>query len=94
VVPATDGGKEELQLFLARFKPETYVLTPRQDNMSETRPVLPEDIEQKSQVARAESEFRLLSNSISLRARQIHYSGACLSADELPKFFDQLKRIQ
>ena len=94
MTPATEGGKEELQLFLARFKPETYVLTPRQDNMIEIRPTLPEDIEQKRQVAQAESEFRLLSNSIALRARQILDTGASHSADELPKFFDQLKRIQ
>jgi hypothetical protein len=94
VVPETESGKEQLQLFLARFKPETYVLTPRQDNMIEIRPALPQEVEQKRQVAQAESEFRLLSNSVALRARQILDTGASLPADELPKFFDQLKRIQ
>lgn len=94
VIPETEGGKEQLQLFLARFKPETYVLTPRQDNMIEIRPTLPEDIEQKRQVAQAESEFRLISNTMALQARQILNNGTSLSAEELPKFFDKLKRIQ
>jgi hypothetical protein len=94
VIPETEGGKEQLQLFLARFKPETYVLTPRQDNMIEIRPTLPEDIEQKRQVAQAESEFRLISNTMALQGREILNSGTSLSAEQLPKFFDKLKRIQ
>ena len=43
---------------------------------------------------RAESEFRLLSNTMALRARRILDTGVSLSADELPEFFDQLKCIQ
>jgi hypothetical protein len=45
--PATEDGREQFQLFLARFRPETYVLTPMQDHMIEIRPALPEQIEQK-----------------------------------------------
>ncbi len=94
VRPTTEAGKEEFQLFLSRFKPETYVLTPRQDNMIEIRPSLPEEVEQKRQASQAEAEFRLLSNTIALQARQILNTGMSLTADQLPGFFQQLQRIQ
>ena len=81
-------------MFLARFKPETYVLTPRPDNMIEIRPALPEEVEQKRQASQAEAEFRLLSNSMALQARQILNSGVSLTADKLLEFFQQLQRIQ
>jgi hypothetical protein len=92
--PATEDGREQFQLFLARFRPETYVLTPTQDQMIEIRPALPEQIEQKRILSQAESEFRLLSNSMALRARQILNSGESLAEDELPEFFHQIQRIQ
>ena len=94
VKPATDDEKESFTLFLARFKPETYVLTPRPDNMIEIRPSLPEEIEQKRQASQAEAEFRLLSNAMALQARQVLNSGVTLTADKLPEFFQQLRRIQ
>ncbi len=93
VRPTTEGGKEEFQLFLARFKPETYVLTRQPDNLIEIRPSLPEDVEQKRQASQAEAEFRLLSNGMALQARQILNSGVTLTADKLPQFFQQLRRI-
>jgi len=92
--PGTEKEKEQLQLFVARFKPETYELTPRQDDVIEIKPVLPEEVEQKRQVSQAESEFRLLSHSMALRARRILNSGECLAEDELPEFFHQVKRLQ
>lgn len=94
VKPATDDEKETFTLFLARFKPETYVLTPRPDNMIEIRPTLPEEVEQKRQASQAEAEFRLLSHGMALQARQILNSGVSLTADKLPEFFQQLRRIQ
>jgi hypothetical protein len=94
VKPATDDEKESFTLFLARFKPETYVLTPRPDNMIEIRPFLPEEIEQKRQASQAEAEFRLLSNGMALQARQVLNSGVTLTADKLPEFFQQLRRIE
>jgi hypothetical protein len=94
VKPGTDDEKEELELFLARFKPETYVLTPRPDNMIEVRPALPEEVEQKRQASQAEAEFRLLSSGMALQARQILNSGVSLPEDKLPEFFHQLRRIQ
>jgi hypothetical protein len=94
VKPATDDEKESFTLFLARFKPETYVLTPRPDNMIEIRPSLPEEIEQKRQASQAEAEFRLLSNTMALQARQILNTGVSLTAEQLPGFFKQLQRIQ
>jgi len=93
VKPATDE-KENFELFLARFKPETYVLTPIPGNMIEIRAALPEEVEQKRQASQAEAEFRLLSNGMALQARQILNSGVSLSADKLPQFFHQLRRIQ
>lgn len=94
VKPATDDEKESFTLFLARFKPETYVLTPRPDNMIEIRPSLPEEVEQKRQVSQAEAEFRLLSNTMALQARQILNTGVSLTADKLSGFFQLLQRIQ
>jgi hypothetical protein len=94
VKPATDDEKESFTLFLARFKPETYVLTPRPDNMIEIRASLPDDVERKRQSSQAEAEFRLLSNGMALQARQILNSGVTLTADKLPEFFQQLRRIQ
>lgn len=94
VKPATDDEKESFTLFLARFKPETYVLTPRPDHMIEIRPSLPEEVEQKRQASQAEAEFRLLSNTMALQARQILNTGVSLTADKLPEFLRQLRRIQ
>jgi hypothetical protein len=94
VRPTTEAGKEEFQLFLARFKPDAYVLTPRQDNMIEIRPSLPEEVEQKRQASQADAEFRLLSNTIALQARQILNTGVSLTADKLPGFFQHLQKIQ
>jgi len=94
VKPATDHEKENLDLFLARFRPETYVLTPRPDNMIEIRAALPEEVEQKRQASQAESEFRLLSNGVALQARQILNSGVSLAEDKLGEFLHQLQRIQ
>jgi hypothetical protein len=92
VKPATDE-KENFELFLARFKPETYVLTPRPGSIIEIRATLPEEVEQKRQASQAEAEFRLLSNGMALQARQILNSGVSLAADKLPEFFHQLQRI-
>jgi hypothetical protein len=94
VKPETDDEKESFTLFLARFKPETYVLTPRPDNMIEIRSALPDEVEQKRQALQAEAEFRLVSNGMALQARQILNSGVSLTADKLPEFFQQLRRIQ
>jgi hypothetical protein len=91
---SNDEEKEELELFLSRFKPETYVLTPRPDNMIEISPSLPEEVEQKRQVSQAGAEFRLLSNGMALQARQILGSGVSLAEDKVPEFFRQLQRIQ
>ena len=91
---STDEEKEELELFLARFKPETYVLTPGPDNMIEISPSLPEEVEQKRQAFQAEAEFRLLSNGMALQARQILGSGVSLTEDKVPEFLRQLQRIQ
>ncbi|QNI37697.1 DEAD/DEAH box helicase family protein [Edaphobacter albus] len=93
VKPTTDDDKESFTLFLARFKPETYVLTPRPDNMIEIRPTLPDEVEQKRQESQAEAEFRLLSHGMALQARQILNTGESLTADKLPEFFQQLQRI-
>jgi len=94
VKPASDDDKESFTLFLARFKPETYVLTPRPDHMIEIRPSLPEEVEQKRQASQAEAEFRLLSNTIALQARRILNTGVSLTSDKLPEFLRQLRRIQ
>ena len=94
VKPATDDEKESFTLFLARFKPETYVLTPRPDHMIEIRPSLPEEVEQKRQASQAEAEFRLLSNTMALQARQILNTGVSLTTNKLPEFLCQLRRIQ
>lgn len=64
-----------IELFIARFRPEAYVLTPRENEMIEIRPALPEDVEQKRQASAGESEFRLLAHSMALRARKILNSG-------------------
>lgn len=93
IKPTTERGKEEFQLFLARFKPETYMLTRGQDNMIEIRAALPQEIEEKRQASQAEAAFRLLSNGMALQARQILNSGVSLTADKLPEFFQQLRRI-
>jgi hypothetical protein len=92
--PATEDGREQFQLFLARFRPETEVLPPMQDQMIEIMPALPEQIEQERNLSQAESEFRLLSNSMSLRARQILNSGESLAENEILEFFHQIQRIQ
>jgi hypothetical protein len=92
--PETQDEKEQFQLFLARFKPETYVLTPRQDEMIEIRAALPEEVEQKRQASQAESEFRLLAHGMALRTRQILNSGNSLSEDQLPVFFHQVQSLQ
>ena len=81
-------------MFLARFKPEGYELAPRQDNIIEIRPVLPEEVEQKRQVSLAEAEFRLLSPGMALRARRLLDGRESLSQDQLPEFFRQLQRIE
>jgi hypothetical protein len=93
VKPANDE-KENFELFLARFKPETYVLTPRPGNIIEIRAALPEEVEQKRRASQAEAKFRLLSNGMALQARQILNSGVSLAADKLPEFFHQLQHIQ
>lgn len=41
--------------------------------MIEIRPALPEEVEQKRQAAQAETEFRMLSNGMALRAREVLY---------------------
>jgi hypothetical protein len=92
--PGTEDEREKLQLFLAKFRPESYELTSRQDDLIEIRAVLPEEVEQKRQVSQAESEFRLLSHGLALHARRTLNGQEALSADQLPEFFHRIQVLQ
>lgn len=92
--PNSEDERENLELFFARFKPETYVVTPRPDNLKEIRASLPDEVEQKRQASQAEAEFRLQSHGMAIQARQILNSGVSLKADKIQEFFRLLQRIQ
>ena len=85
--PASEEEKHNFQLFLARFRPESYRLTPQQDGIIEIKPTLPEALEQKRQVSQAESEFRLLSHGMALSARRLLEGQENLSEEQISRLF-------
>ena len=94
LTPNDDEEKQSFQLFIARFRLQNYQLTPQPGGMVEVKPVLPETMEQKRQLSQAESEFRLLSMGMAIRARRILEGQETLSEEELPTFFAQVKQLQ
>src|SRR5208337_5600540 len=92
--PPTEEEKLRFQLFLARFRPENYQLTPQEDGTIEIKPTLPEPVERKRQISQAESEFRLLSKGMALHARRLLERQESLSEEQLPRFLEQVKSLQ
>jgi hypothetical protein len=92
--PEAEEEKLRFQVFLARFRPENCQLTPHGGGILEIKPTLPEAVERKRQISQAESELRLLSHGMALRARRLLDREQIISKQELPGFFELVKRLQ